>query len=213
MSKANRAKRESKAAPPPPIAKRSRSLARILGAITLGVIVAALVGFFALRGDTTRNAQSQLRTDPAPWPPTASGLTKRLTASHVPFSNMEGTALHIHPQLAIFIDGGQVAVPANIGIEPSGQTMAALHTHDDAGTIHVESPVVRKYTLGEFFDVWGVRLTDNCIGGYCTGRGKLLAAFADGKRYRGDPRSLALRDKEQILVAYGTKADIARLTS
>jgi enterochelin esterase-like enzyme len=28
---------------------------------------------------------------------------------------------------------------------------------------------VRTYTLGEFFDVWGVRLTRSCLGGYCAG--------------------------------------------
>ena len=34
------------------------------------------------------------------------------------------------------------------------QGMSPLHTHDDSGTIHVESNTVRNYTLGEFLDIW-----------------------------------------------------------
>jgi hypothetical protein len=33
--------------------------------------------------------------------------------------------------------------------------MAPLHTHDDTGTIHVESNANRNYTLGQFLKVWG----------------------------------------------------------
>jgi hypothetical protein len=32
-----------------------------------------------------------------------------------------------------------------------------LHTHDTSGIIHVESPTVRSFTLGEFVDLWGGR--------------------------------------------------------
>jgi hypothetical protein len=150
-------------------------------------------------------------TGAAPWPAQVPGLNERMTQSGVPLSDMQSVALHIHPHLEIVIDGRQVPVPANIGIEPSGQTMAALHTHDDAGTIHVESPVVREYTLGEFFDVWGVRLTADCVGGYCARGGKLLAAFVDGNRFDGDPRSIKLADGQQILLAYGNNAQISQV--
>jgi len=125
---------------------------------------------------------------------------------------MQRTALHIHPQLSVFVDGKHVPVPANIGIEPSGRTMAALHTHDDSGMIHVESPVVRSYNLGEFFDVWGVRLARRCLGGYCTTSGKQLAAFVGAKPFHGNPRDIGFKDAEQIVLAYGTKAEIANVT-
>jgi hypothetical protein len=48
-------------------------------------------------------------------------------------------------------------VPAGVGIDPA-VGYAPLHTYDPSG-IHVESPTVRIYTLGELFGVWGVRLT------------------------------------------------------
>ena len=101
-------------------------------------------------------------------------------------------------------------VAANIGISPADRAMAALHTHDDSGTIHVESPVVRDYNLGEFFDVWGVRLTKNCLGGYCTSATHRLAAIVDGGSFDGNPRDITLKG-EQIILAYGTKAEIARV--
>lgn len=122
---------------------------------------------------------------------------------------MAGTALHIHPQLAIVVDGQQIPVAANVGINPAGQTMAALHTHDASGTIHVESPLVRGYDLGEFFDVWGVRLTKSCLGAYCANATKRLAAFVDGSSFDRNPRNITLKDGEQIILAYGTKAEIA----
>ena len=36
--------------------------------------------------------------------------------------------------------------------------IAALHTHDDSGVMHIESKQPRTYTLGEFFTEWNVPL-------------------------------------------------------
>jgi hypothetical protein len=30
-----------------------------------------------------------------------------------------------------------------------------MHTHDDTGVIHIESPDDRNFTIGESFDIWG----------------------------------------------------------
>ena len=76
--------------------------------------------------------------------------------------------------------------------------------------MHVESPVVRDYTLGQFFDVWGVRLTRRCIGGYCAGAGRQLRGFIDGKPVRGELRQVKLADGQKLVVAFGTKAQIAK---
>ena len=105
-----------------------------------------------------------------------------------PVSMMAPLAMHIHARVEIFVDGQQVVIPANVGVF----ALAAypLHTHDDSGTIHVESPVVRDYNLGEFFDVWGVRLTKNCLGGYCTSATHRLAAIVDGGSFDGNPRDI-----------------------
>src|SRR5262245_14575940 len=62
-------------------------------------------------------------------------------------------ALHLHPHLTILVNGSPVTVPAGIGIKAAGDL--PLHTHDASGTIHVESPGARTFTLADFFAVWG----------------------------------------------------------
>jgi hypothetical protein len=72
----------------------------------------------------------------------------------------------------------------------------------------VESPDVRTFTLGQFFAVWGLRLTPSCLGAYCATGAKRLWLFADGRRVSTDPRLLVLTEHEEILLAYGTQAQL-----
>ncbi|OGY99117.1 MAG: hypothetical protein A2945_05375 [Candidatus Liptonbacteria bacterium RIFCSPLOWO2_01_FULL_52_25] len=62
------------------------------------------------------------------------------------------TKFHIHPNLAIIVNGEPQTLPANIGVRYG--CMNPLHAHDETGKIHVESPVQRDFTLGDFFAVW-----------------------------------------------------------
>jgi hypothetical protein len=106
--------------------------------------------------------------------------------------------------------GRRVTVPVGIGIGIQGQEMffSPLHTHDDTGVIHVESPVVKTFSLGQLFAVWGVRFTSRCLGGCCAAGANKLRVYSDGKRVTGDPRALPLERHEEIVVAYGTKAQL-----
>ena len=110
----------------------------------------------------------------------------------------EQVAYHIHAHLAIYVSGARQVVPAGIGIPgpqqvvngfvEGGRCLYWLHTHDVTGVIHIESPLRRVYTLGEFFDVWGRPLSGTQVGraaGHVT-------AFVNGKRFSGDPRSIKL---------------------
>jgi hypothetical protein len=108
----------------------------------------------------------------------------------------EGQVLHIHAHLDVFVDGRLVAVPPEIGIDVASQRISPLHTHDDSGVIHVESPVVRDFTLGQFFTEWRQPLVDNPAGP--------LSVYVGGKPYSGDPRQLVLRAHQEIALAYGT---------
>jgi hypothetical protein len=146
----------------------------------------------------------------APWPRNTAGLRARLNALGLPALAQEGTALHIHQHLDVSVDGRRVTVPAGIGIDELEGFISPLHTHDESGVIHVESPDVRTFTLGQFFAVWGVRLTPRCLGGYCTTGSRSLSVFVDGKRFSGDPRLLPLAEHEEIVVAYGTRAQLPR---
>src|SRR5437016_1935131 len=144
MSKANRIKRDRKLAQPPPPPLRRPGRTALVGAGVLALLVVVGLAAFALRDKgkgTNGSTAIGLQTGSAPWAPSEIGLADRMKESGIPLSDMSAVALHIHPRLSIIVDGQKVPVPANIGIEPSGRTMAALHTHDDSGTIHVESPV------------------------------------------------------------------------
>ena len=77
-----------------------------------------------------------------------------------------------------------------------------LHTHSSSGLIHIESDRRHRFTLGEFFDEWGVRLDARCLGGYC-GSGK-LRVFVDGRRRSGDPRRIVLGNHQEIAVVFGS---------
>ena len=64
--------------------------------------------------------------------------------------------------------------------------------------------------LGQLFDVWGVRLTRTCLGAYCSGGRERLEVYTDGGRVTGDPRVLPLVPHAEIVVAYGTRAELPR---
>jgi hypothetical protein len=190
-------------------ARRNRTIA-IAAVVIVGV---AIVGVVALtsRNDTTTGSTPSgpltgLMTGPQPWPANVGTLSDRLGEISIPgFGNP--LALHEHSHLDIVVNGSTVPVPADIGFGPI--VRAALHTHDQTGVVHLESNQAdATFTLGEFFDVWGLRLTPTCIGGYCASGDKSLRLFVDGEPYEGDPRSLRLTDQEEIVVTYGTQGQV-----
>lgn len=98
-----------------------------------------------------------LQTGPS-WPANnGRALQLRLRALGLAPLREEGQVVHIHQHLDLFVDGKQVTVPANIGIDAGGGFISDLHTHDTSGIMHVESPTQRSFTLGQFFAVWACR--------------------------------------------------------
>jgi len=125
----------------------------------------------------------------------------------------EQTLFHIHAHLAIFVNGAPRQIPAAIGIPgakaqntSSGPFISAgtcfywLHTHAADGIIHIESPVQRTYTLGDFFDEWGQPLGPHQVG---AAAGKVTAIY-DGKVYQGNPRDIPLTAHAQIQLEVGS---------
>jgi hypothetical protein len=185
------------------------------GAVALVAIAAGL--FLVLdrsHGSSTQTAvPANLpgRLDaPAPWPRNGNLLAARLAALGLPALGFEGTALHIHEHLDVFVDGRRVTVPAGVGIDPAGTFISPLHTHDTSGVIHVESPTVRPFTLGEFFGVWGVPLSARRLGGYVAGHGRALRAYVNGRRVEGDPGRIVLEPHQELVLAFGTPRQLSR---
>ena len=196
-------------------ARRRRQRRRLGIVVVLAVVLVAGIGGLAVSaaGRHPQTAASPaglagLQTGPAPWSANTAGLAERLQAIGVPpLSPLEGTAVHIHQHLDLYVDGRKVTVPAGIGIDPA-VGFAPLHTHDPSGVLHVESPTVRTYTLGQFFAVWGVRFTPSCLGGYCAGGGRQLRVFVDGRPVQADPTAITLEPHQEIVIAFGTAAQL-----
>lgn len=148
-----------------------------------------------------------IQTGEAPWRPEILHLRERLNQIGLPALPEEGSGLHSHQHLNIFIHGKPVPVPPAIGINIPERFISPVHTHDGSGEIHIESPAVLIYHLGQFFDVWGVRLTDQCIGGYCEDSENSLRAFVNGKA-AGKARNVELRDNDEIVIAFGKVAEL-----
>jgi hypothetical protein len=134
-----------------------------------------------------------------PWGNDSRTLAGRLHALGLHALPQEGVALHIHQHLDLYVGGRHVTVPAAIGINFQQQFITEVHTHDTSGVIHVESPRVRSFTLGQFFGEWGVKLTSRCVGRYCGH----VRWWVDGRERHGDPASLVLRAHQEIVVAAG----------
>lgn len=194
--------------------RRNRLLltASLVGA---ALVATALTAAFSAGGGSDDRARlvppsglpGELAT-PAPWARNVAHLRARLGALGLPALAQEGTALHTHQHLDVYVNGVHVPVPAGIGIAADGRFISPIHTHDESGIVHVESPVVREFTLGQLFAVWGVRLTPSCLGGYCADGAKHLRVYVDGALVLGDPRRTPLGQHDEIVVAFGTRAEL-----
>jgi len=125
----------------------------------------------------------------------------------------EQTIFHIHAHLTIFVNGSPRQVPAGIGIPgaraqgtaqgtfiSSGTCFYWLHTHAADGIVHIESPIHRTYTLGDFFDEWGQPIGSAQVG---PAKGHVTAIY-NGQVYQGNPRDIPLAAHAQIQLEIGT---------
>ncbi|HEY3686129.1 MAG TPA: hypothetical protein VGL93_24065 [Streptosporangiaceae bacterium] len=136
-------------------------------------------------------------------PSDPSAATKR---AGLPMLTTEGTVLHHHVHLDVIVNGRPVTVPAGVGIDEPDQRISPLHTHDTTGVVHIESPEVRDFTLGQFLTEWNVPLTTTRLGDLRTGGGHTLGVYVNGTRVKGDPAAVKLRQHDEIAVVYGTGA-------
>jgi hypothetical protein len=119
---------------------------------------------------------------------------------------------HIHAHLTVYVNGAARRLPGGIRIvKPqvsqtavgtyvgAGDCFYWLHTRAADGIIHIESPVTRAFTLGDFFDVWGQRLSERQVG---PAIGAVTAIY-NGRVYRGSPRGIPLTAHAQIQLEVG----------
>lgn len=161
--------------------------------VVLGAFVAALIATLGIGSEGVR------ATEP-PWPPEKEHLQQRLEALDLPPVGDE--SYHIHALLHVYVDGRPVTVPTNIGIDFSQGIESSLHTHDTSGVIHMEAVHSYPYTLGDFFEVWGVRFSSTQLGAYSNSGSKTVQVYVNGHQI-SDPTSYVLKADDNIVVAYG----------
>ena len=97
-----------------------------------------------------------------------------ITGASITSHDDKSLVMHLHPLLNVVVNGESIIVPKNVGIDSllhkdhsldqyGTNGVSPLHTHDDSGTIHVESTSVRNYTLGEFLNIWGIDLEGKTV--------------------------------------------------
>lgn len=143
----------------------------------------------------------------------AATTTQGATVDGVQCEAQEQVVYHIHAHLQVYVDGQARALPAAIGMvgpvseqTPYGPFYGAqrcyyfLHTHASDGVIHIESPTVRIYTLGNFFDEWNQPLSGTQVAG---DKGK-VTAFVNDKPWTRDPRAIPLVPHASIQLDVGS---------
>jgi hypothetical protein len=183
---------------------RSRRTTAVVGTIAAAVVALGVVAGVVATLESGSSALPGLLTGPAPWGPNTAELRPRLQDLGLNFGRGLVPESRVH--LDIYVHRRRLKVPAGIGIR-RGRTvpMAPVFTKGQ-GVFSLTEPL----TLGDLFGVWGVRFTPNCVGGYCDQDGQTLKTFVNGARVPGDPRKLPLADRQEILVAYGTAAELPR---
>jgi hypothetical protein len=170
-----------------------RTLLVLVALVVIGLLASAFVAHDRAVSTTSAHGASSS----PPWP--APG-DRRAKADAADLPNVFGLKLaeHVHAHLSIAIDGKPVTVAGGIGLDEKHGFATALHTHDTSGIVHVESPVTRDFTLGQFFTEWGVRLDRSHVGAAGGDVAETVTVFVDGERRAGDPASIVLHDLDDI---------------
>jgi hypothetical protein len=112
--------------------------------------------------------------------------------------------------IELFADNRGVVVPAGIGFaEPQrrrgvfvlgGRCAYPLRTVDPTGVIEIDRATGGSApTVGELFRLWGQPLSRSRLAGFAGS----VAAFVDGRRWAGDPRSIPLARHAQVVLELG----------
>jgi hypothetical protein len=138
----------------------------------------------------------------------ASSSSSSLTIDGITCDKAEHFVSHIHTHLDISTNGKGFVVPSNIGIIP-GNCIYWLHTHDDTGIIHIESPDDRTFTLGQFFQIWGETFSNNQIFNNLVDDNNTLSVYVNGKKVdsKTDYRKIPLNEHDEIAIIYDKPPD------
>ena len=151
-------------------------------------------------GDTTVMYAPGVRPSKPPWRPEYAHLKQRIVKLGLPPVGKE--QVHKHALLHIYDDGLLIPLQANIGWDPRHKVFSSVHTHDKTGVVHMESARPYRFTLGDFFVIWGVPFGRRTLGNLHASGSKQIHVFVKGRRVR-DPVHYTMRDGDNISIGYG----------
>jgi hypothetical protein len=167
-----------------------------LTVITMSVLVAIFIGVGIL-------------WTMAPNTLLASASSSSLGIDNIRCEVLEHLTFHIHAHLDIYINGKPYTIPSQIGIIPN-KCLYWMHTHDDTGVIHIESPENRNFTLGQFFDIWNekfnnTQIFDNIVS---NNKNNTLSVYVNGSKASAvNYRDIKLNSHDEIAIVYGKPPD------
>ncbi len=154
------------------------------------VVIIAIVYFAFMRGPSENGKAGNFASD---------DFVLNTNVQHT------GLSMHIHPEIEIVINGEQQLMPANIGV--NGYKMSVIHTHDASGTLHVESPVRKDFTVRQFFLLWSQSsrqdkvFNSTCILDYCNDGEKTVKMSLNGQP-NSEFENLVMGDGDKIRIEY-----------
>jgi hypothetical protein len=126
-----------------------------------------------------------IRRTPPPWPAQSSGLEERMAAANVPKAPAGKPDQSYSFTLKVYYKGKAVEVPDGIG--HGDGFLAAIHTDDASGTVHVDAGKgAPDLNMSDVFAVWGVRMTANSLGDACNQGDSVFRMFLGSTPIGGD---------------------------
>ena len=104
---------------------------------------------------------------------------------------------HYHTTLSIIIRGENRVIPAETGVIPG--CMRGIHTHDDTGKLHIETPEMMEARLEHFFQIWEQPFTSTQLLDVSVGDGESISLTVNGEVV-DDPRNHVLVDGQELVL-------------
>jgi len=128
---------------------------------------------------------------------------------HIPCQSTGQESIHFHVHVTIYINGKRTLVPARVGIAPGDSCLYWLHTHDESGVIHIETPGVVAVTFGNFLAIWKQQFRQLGYPSQFSDPAN-WQTYVNGKPFLGDMKTIPLHSHLLITLAYnspGVKPD------
>ena len=105
--------------------------------------------------------------------------------------------LHFHATLSIVIRGESQVIPADSGVIPG--CMRGIHTHDDTGKLHIETPEAMEARLEHFFQIWEQSFTSTQLLDASVGEGESISLTVNGELV-DNPQNHILEDGQELVL-------------